>query len=449
MAAVFFGQSSIIYPGRGRPGNPLPRPRHQPGGCQKRFTIPKGFEGDETPSGLPAPAKMDGGSVWSDADKDLALQIAALCDAPPSKKPREPGQRAIVAIARRAQFSTDEAAWTAYRSSMQRFYEWKQVVDAVLATRAKSIPTSSTQPSTQEQHHETHRAEEAARAKQLHAEAQERYRKRQREAAEVRDVGLQADAMTTPAELELVNSDAQACSRDEFVGSEAEWQHYMKSEEQRRAVWAKWMEQRNAMIEGMPAERLYYIAEARGRRREQLLHGASRGETTMCCACRAGKRGSCASCEGQGGMVLYLKLGGDWMHRYNLDTGGAFSGFYQWRFVRVNQETGEFENENLRIDDGWGKVGPMASLNKMLKKMSSWPESDPLPEHPDTDLWQMASENNRVRWEARRLWREAELSAGRDGLTKWERYEKQQRERMPCKHCGSRYCWGGCLHYTH
>lgn len=116
-----------------------------------------------------------------DADKENALAIAARCEKPPSKKPREQGQRAILAVAGRASFSTDEEAWKAYGSSRQRFYEWKPMVEALLAAEAAANP--STQPMEDEEPGEddpAQQAEAAARLRQLHAQAQARYRERLR-----------------------------------------------------------------------------------------------------------------------------------------------------------------------------------------------------------------------------------------------------------------------------
>ena len=81
--------------------------------------------------------------------------------------------------------------------------------------------------------------------------------------------------------------------RDDFVGSEAEWQHHVEGEERRLAAWLKWIEHREALIEAMPAAYLYHIAEARGRRRETLLEAASTGKTVGC-ACGATKPGAVA-----------------------------------------------------------------------------------------------------------------------------------------------------------
>jgi hypothetical protein len=376
-------------------------------------------------------------SQWCDADKELALQITALCAKPPSKKPREPGQRAIVAIARRPQFGTDEAAWSAYGSSMQRFYEWKPVVDAALAANPSCIPALPAAPMHVQAAPQQIRATaaEEAHSKQLHAEAQARYRKRQRETAEVAEVAQEADALDIPVTVMLAREE-QPC-REDFVGSEAEWQEYTKCEERRRAVWVKWMEQREAMIEALPVEHLYYVAGARGRRRESLLEAASRGEMVGC-ACGAAKQGLCTSCEGHGGMVLYRELGGDTMHKYMDGVGLHWS-----RFVRVDQATGLFENEIMYVDDGWGQMRHTASLNKMLKHIRSVPEAALLPIHPDIDLWQAASENRTARLDSLRVWRTAELAAGRDGLTKWERYDRDQHVYTGCEHCGCRYCRRG------
>ena len=96
-------------------------------------------------------------------------------------------------------------------------------------------------------------------------------------------------------------------SRDDFVGSEAEWQHHVEGEERRLAAWLKWIEHREALIEAMPAAYLYHIAEARGRRRETLLEATSTGKTVGC-ACGAAKPGCCDRCKNHGGMVHVLYI---------------------------------------------------------------------------------------------------------------------------------------------
>ena len=69
---------------------------------------------------------------------------------------------------------------------MQRFYEWKPAVDAALAASSCAIPTLMPPVQVQETPDQGRASEAAeARAKQLHAEAQARFRKRQREAAEL------------------------------------------------------------------------------------------------------------------------------------------------------------------------------------------------------------------------------------------------------------------------
>ena len=391
--------------------------------CTDPTTVAPGSEFMETPS-----LEL----MWCDADKELALQIVALCEKPPSKKPREPGQRAIVAIARRPHFSTDEGAWSAYGSSMQRFYEWKPAVDAALAASSCAIPSLMPPVQVQETPDQGRASEAAeARAKQLHAEAQARFRKRQREAAELAAFAQEAETMELPPAVTWARE--EQISRDDFVGSEAEWQHHVEGEERRLAAWLKWIEHREALIEAMSAAYLYHIAEARGRRRETLLEAASSGKTVGC-ACGAAKPGCCNRCENHGGMVLYRELGGDSMHRYRLEGVGL-----HWsRFVHVGQEA-----EIMYPDDGWGRMSCMASLNKMIKQMSSWDESVPLPAHPDAELWRVVSENGRVQSEEWRAWRASELAAGRDGLTKLERDNRDWLAYTGCEHCGSRYCKRG------
>jgi hypothetical protein len=62
------------------------------------------------------------------------------------------------------------------------------------------------------------------------------------------------------------------------------------------------------------------------------------------------------------------------MHRYRLEGVGL-----HWsRFVHVGHEA-----EIVYPENGWGRTSRMASLNKMIKQMSSWDESVPLPAHPD------------------------------------------------------------------
>jgi hypothetical protein len=58
------------------------------------------------------------------------MKIVKLCESPPTANPQEAGLRACFAAYQRQQneFPTDEAAWTFYSSSRQRFYEWNPQV---------------------------------------------------------------------------------------------------------------------------------------------------------------------------------------------------------------------------------------------------------------------------------------------------------------------------------
>ena len=66
-------------------------------------------------------------------NKTQALALAARCVNAPSQKPREPGQRAILAVhyRRLGHFARDEDAWQHFESSRQRFYEWHPSVMAI------------------------------------------------------------------------------------------------------------------------------------------------------------------------------------------------------------------------------------------------------------------------------------------------------------------------------
>ena len=204
--------------------------------------------------------------------------------------------------------------------------------------------------------------------------------------------------------------------------------------------------------EALSVAQLYHIAEARGRRRHSLKQAVVWGESrdSLGCACRKTKQGCCDSCEGCGAMTLFEALGGDRMHEPKGYGCGCFgkSDLCWDRFVRVDQETGFDKTERVHVDDGWGDMSSLGSLNQMLKQMSA-PEAEVLlPEHPDTQLWREIVESRAAREAAQKAWQEAERAAGRDGLNRLERWERDLAERqksrpLGCEHCSSRYCWRG------
>ena len=67
-----------------------------------------------------------------DRDEALTMVIAAGENAP-SRMPREAGLRAVFAVMQLRHFGRPEESWTYYQSSRQRFYEWKQCIEAAMA----------------------------------------------------------------------------------------------------------------------------------------------------------------------------------------------------------------------------------------------------------------------------------------------------------------------------
>ena len=57
-------------------------------------------------------------------------ELVDVCATPFTKQPAAAGLRAVFAVMQRHHFTKDEEAWTYYKSSKQRYYEWKPCVVA-------------------------------------------------------------------------------------------------------------------------------------------------------------------------------------------------------------------------------------------------------------------------------------------------------------------------------
>lgn len=77
---------------------------------------------------------MDECSGPPDFNPEFAKQIVSLCEMPPTVNPQEAGLRAAFSVYHRSLFNTDQQAWEHYRSTRQRYYEWKQCVELVRST---------------------------------------------------------------------------------------------------------------------------------------------------------------------------------------------------------------------------------------------------------------------------------------------------------------------------
>ena len=87
-----------------------------------RWVFEQGTHHRKAPAMDERAAAADGVAPFDAAAKDRAKRIAAAAGKP---KTRDEGLKAIHAALHRKHFSDDRAAWEAYGSSRQRFYEWK------------------------------------------------------------------------------------------------------------------------------------------------------------------------------------------------------------------------------------------------------------------------------------------------------------------------------------
>ena len=199
-----------------------------------------------------------------------------------------------------------------------------------------------------------------------------------------------------------------------------------------RNTYAEYITWRDAVIEKLTIKQVYHIAEARGALRERLLTAKSQGAY----ATVRHEEQKAEKAEGRSSMGLFIIQRGEDMHQSD--------GGLRWqRFVGLNQQTGSYQCETVCVDDGWGDMSCQASFCKVLKQMNADPESTVALPHPDEQLWQEVSENCAARAAALESWRQAERTAGRDGLTYWERYDKEMAAWKGCEHCKSMYCFRG------
>ena len=176
-------------------------------------------------------------------------------------------------------------------------------------------------------------------------------------------------------------------------------------------TYAEYITWRDAAIEKLTTSHIYHMAEARGAHRERLLTAKSVGDCGRHEERKAELAQECSS------MGLFIILGGDTMHQSD-------GGLCWQRFVGLDQQTGLSNYETVRVDDGWGEMSCTASFRKLLKQMIADAESTVALPHPDEQLWRDVSENRAARAAVLESWRRAERTAGRDGLTKWERYDR-------------------------
>jgi hypothetical protein len=197
-----------------------------------------------------------------------------------------------------------------------------------------------------------------------------------------------------------------------------------------RHTYEEYIRWRDDLIEKLTINQVYHIAEARGKHRERLLTAVSVGKTVH------HEQRKAELAEGCSSMGIFISLGGEAMHQSD--------GGLRWeRFVGLNQQTGSYQYETVRVDDGWGEMSCTASFRKLLKQMSADPESTVALPHPDQQRWQEVYENRAACTAALKSWRQAEHAAGRDGLTKWERYDREMAARKACEYCKGMYCFRG------
>ena len=123
-------------------------------------------------------------------------------------------------------------------------------------------------------------------------------------------------------------------------------------------TYAEYIVWRDAQIEKLTIEQLYRIAEARGKHRELLLTAVSLGETS------SHEKRKAERAEMRSSMGLFISLGGESMHQSD--------GGLRWeRFVGLNQQTGSFEYETVRVDDGWGEMSCTESFRRVLMQMNA------------------------------------------------------------------------------
>ena len=233
-----------------------------------------------------------------------------------------------------------------------------------------------------------------------------------------------AAAEEAEAEAEF---DAVLRSDAEFDGSESEWtqlglqrqvQMAMDAIARHRAGLAKWQERRQAMLEVLPIECIYRIAESRGGLRQTLLHHP---EHRHRCGCRKNIRGQCTDdCE-RSSLHLFNVLNGSGMH---------FVPCLLYMSVSLDEAAGDLVYDETFLDDGWNGMSTIAAVDYMIREMHELAVAGcEMPPHLDESLWLMLGEQKVAVLEKQRQWRKREHAAGRNGLTARERQERTEKMR--------------------